>query len=139
MSIGLDRFFDILPLDLGKLWSFFRVKQPTRPLTAQERTRRFHWVTVDGKMPVRPDDLMGYVYSTRDNKAVYWMDNDDKQAKEAYYLNKSPEQLLTEHECAIFDDIRESAGVISDEDRKNLICDYYGQQKGLALLANTLA
>lgn len=139
-SVATNRVFDFLPtFNFGKLWSFLGLTKPSRPLTAQERSRRFHWVTADGKAPVRPDDLMGHVYVTPDNKAVYWFGkSEDAGAQQAYYLRKTPEQLFVGHESAVFDDVRENGGVISAEDRKQLLCDFYGDQKGLTLLAKTL-
>ena len=140
ISVALNRVVDFLPqFDFGKMWSFLKVKEPTRPMSAQERSKRFHWVTRDGTAPVRPDDLMGHVYVTPNNRAVYWYGRDeDEGAKKAYYLSRSPEQLLAGRDGAVFDEVRESAGAISDEDRRHLVCDYYGDQKGEKVLANTL-
>lgn len=139
-SVALNRITDFLPaLDIGKLWSSLRVKKPSRPATAQERANRFHHVTADGSYPRNPGHLMGYVYVTPVNKVVYWYGcEEDAGAKKARYVPKTVEQLLNGRECAIFDDVRENAGDISEEDRKNLLCDYYGDQKGMVFLANTL-
>jgi len=138
-AVALNRVFDFLPtFDFGKLWSFFRVS-PSRPQTAKERTSRFHHVTAKGEYPLLPADLMGHIYATRDNKIVYWYGSEeDAGAKKAHYVPKTLEQLLNGRECAIFDEIRENAGGISEEDRKQLLCDYYGPQKAQAFLTNTL-
>ncbi|MFA6280579.1 MAG: hypothetical protein WC612_07310 [Bdellovibrionales bacterium] len=140
-SVALNRITDFLPaLNFGKLWSSLGVKKPSRPATAQQRANRFHWVTVDGKTPVRPDDLMGYVYVTPDNKAIYWDDMGDKGASNARYIQTTPEKLFSgkKDTPATYEATRDRGDVISFEDRKQLLSDYYGDQKGMAFLANTL-
>lgn len=134
MTIGFHRFFDFLPIiDLGKLWSFFRLKQPSRPLNDQERAERFHYITWDGADPMRPDDLLGgRVYITPHDRAVLWDASNDKCAQEAQYLKKSPAELFPSKRnsrAAALNDTRDVVDVISLEDRKQMLRDYYGEQK----------
>lgn len=141
MTIGLNRFIDFLPFDFGKLWSFFGVSKPTRPLTAHERAQRFHYVTSGPLSFVHPDDLTGHVYITPENKAVYWGgEQSDAQATEAHYLIKTSEEVLAGKQKGylLFDNIGKTGDGISADDRRQLLCDYYGDQKGLALSAITL-
>ncbi len=139
-AVATNRVFDFLPtFNFGKLWSFLGLTKPSRPQTAKERASRFHDVTAKGERPRNPGNLMGHVYVTPDNKVVYWYGSaEDAEAKEARYVPKTLEQLLNGRECAIFDEVRENAGGISEEDRKQLLCDYYGPQKAQAFLTNTL-
>lgn len=140
-STALNRITDFLPaLDFGKLWSLFKVSKPTRPLSAKERAKRFHHVTWDGKMPVFPDDILGCVYITPDNKAVYWNNLGDETAQNATYIRKSPKEVFLggQDGCVSVENIKDKGGAIDLDDRKQLLKDYHGDQEGIALLTKTL-
>ncbi len=140
-AVALNRVIDFLPaIDLGKVRSFFRVPQRTRPLTRQRRARQFYYVTWDGTTPVRPDDLIGgMVYVTKDGKAVYWDEGKDKYAFEARYLSKTPDELFLNREKSIavsYDDTREAGETISADDRVAMLRDFYPTEEITEILAS---
>ncbi len=109
------------------------MRQPSHPSDTQERAARFHYVTWDGTDPVHPEDLIGgEVYVTPQDKAVLWNAATDKCAQKARYINKSPEELFPRTKkgrAAAFDDIRDVGDAVSPEDRKQMLRDYYGEQR----------
>lgn len=143
LAIGIDRLFDFLPtFHLGKLWSFFKVKQPTN-LTpeqerAQERAMRFHYVTWDGTDPRLPDDLIGgHVYVSVEGRTILWEESDDKYGFEARYLKKTPEELFPSKRnsrAVALDDTRDVGDKISAEDREAMLRDYYGEDRIAGIL-----
>ena len=142
-AVATNRVFDFLPtFNFGKLWSLLGLTKPSRPLTAQERAQRFHDVTVDGKPPVRPDDLMGQVYITPDRQRVIYWHNEtrDPTALKAQYVPVSPDDVLKsgEKETVRWSEVRSLGAEIDAEDRRQMLGDYYGEQKASALIAHTL-
>lgn len=134
----LNDFISLPRIDFGKIWSWLKVNAPARP---QDSAKRFYHVSGGPYEFVHPDDLIGYVYITKDDKAIYWPGaQDDARALEARYLQKNPTELrLPTDRAVIFDaKIGETAEPISPEHRRELLCAYYGEQKAKAFLANTL-
>ena len=105
------------------------------------KTSPFHYVTGGPLSFVHPDDIMGYVYITEDNKAVYWDGaSEDKAAASAHYLQKAATEILGREVRGflLHREIGQLAGEISPEHRRQLLFDYYGEQKGLTMLKNSL-
>jgi hypothetical protein len=116
MAIGLNRFDFIPSLNWGKLWSFLKVKRPTRPVSTLKRTSPIAWVMMSSiaRFP------MGFVFQSEDGQRLIYAEFEcDEQPNSrvniGHYIDRTPKDFL-ENTPPVYKDGRKREGMVLEAD-----------------------